>query len=137
MCSSPRVTRVGVADWVSTIEQWPAYWRAGDMGFWSRFYGDPRKPEERKLLAERSPVNHTDAIRIPMLVLHGANDVRVRRDNSDRVVAALRARQHEAEYIVFPDEGHGINGTRNRLTYMRAVERFLAKHLGGREGPPD
>jgi len=128
------VARVGISDMVSLIEDWPKYWRTGDMGFWSRFFGDPRKPEERSLLAERSPLNHADAIRVPLLVAQGANDVRVRRDHSDRIIAALRARNHDVEYLLFPDEGHGINRTPNRIAFMRAVERFLARHLGGRDG---
>ena len=133
------VDHVGISDMVSLIEDWPKYWRVGGMGYWTRFFGDPGKPEERKMLAERSPLNHVDAIRVPLLVLQGANDVRVRRDQSDRIVAALRARNHDVEYILFPDEGHGINQTKNRVAYIRAVERFLARHLGGRDGgdPPD
>jgi dipeptidyl aminopeptidase/acylaminoacyl peptidase len=91
------------------------------------------------VLADRSPLNHVDAIRVPLLVVQGANDVRVRHDQSDRLVAALRARNHDAEYLLFPDEGHGLNRTANRVAYMRAVERFLARNLGGRDGgdPPD
>ena len=104
------------------------------MSFWSRLYGDPCKPEERGLLAERSPLNHVDAIRVPLLVVQGANDIRVRRDQSDRLVAALRARNHDVEYLLFPDEGHGINRTANQMAYMRTVERFLARNLGGRDG---
>jgi dipeptidyl aminopeptidase/acylaminoacyl peptidase len=46
----------------------------------------------------------------------------------------LKARKHDVEYILFGDEGHGINRTANRLLYIRAVERFLARHLGGRDG---
>jgi len=128
------VDRVGISDMVSLIEDWPKYWRVGEMGFWSRFYGDPRKPDERRILAERSPLNHVDAIRAPLLVVHGANDIRVRRDHSDRIVAALRERNHDVEYLLFTDEGHGINRTPNRIAFMRAVERFLARHLGGRDG---
>jgi len=128
------IDRVGIADMVSLIEDWPKYWRVGEMGFWSRFFGDPRKPEERAVLAERSPLNQAQAIRVPLLVAQGANDIRVRRDHSDRIVAALRARNHDVEYLLFPDEGHGINRTPNRVAYMRAVERFLARHLGGRDG---
>jgi dipeptidyl aminopeptidase/acylaminoacyl peptidase len=128
------VNRVGIADMVSLIEDWPQYWRTGDMGFWSQFFGDPRKAEERAALVERSPLAHADAIRAPLLVIHGANDVRVRRDHSDRIVAALRARNHDVEYILFDDEGHAMNRTSNQIRYLRAVERFLARHLGGRDG---
>jgi len=45
------IDRVGISDMVSLIEDWPKYWRVGEMGFWSRFFGDPRKPEERLALA--------------------------------------------------------------------------------------
>jgi dipeptidyl aminopeptidase/acylaminoacyl peptidase len=128
------VDRVGISDMVSLIEDWPQYWRVGGMGFWTRFFGDPAKADERRLLADRSPLNHADAIRIPLLVAQGANDVRVRRDHSDRIVAALKARNHDVEYLLFPDEGHGINRTANRIAFMRVVEGFLARHLGGRDG---
>src|SRR5437763_2897726 len=72
------IDRVGISDMVSLIEDWPKYWRVGEMGFWSKFFGDPRNPEERLALAERSPLNHAAAIRAPLLVVQGANDVRVR-----------------------------------------------------------
>src|SRR4029078_4278125 len=103
------VDRVGISDMGRLIEDWPRYWRVGYMSFWSRFYGDPRKPAERGLLAERSPLNHVDAIRVPLLVVQGANDIRVRRDQSDRLVAALRARNHDAEYLLFPYHVHALD----------------------------
>jgi dipeptidyl aminopeptidase/acylaminoacyl peptidase len=127
------VDRVGVADMVSLRTDMPPYWQPY-AGMLSRFYGDPADPRERRTMVERSPLSRVDAIRAPLLVIHGANDVRVRRDHSDRIVQALRARNRNVEYLLFSDEGHGINRTPNRLAYARAVERFLARHLGGRDG---
>jgi acetyl esterase/lipase len=126
------IDRVGISDMVSLIEDWPVYWQTGEMGFWKKFYGDPKDPKGRAYLMERSPLHSVDAIRIPLLVVHGANDVRVRRDHSDRIVEALKARKRDVQYIVFDDEGHGLNRTANQLTFVRAVEKFLARHLGGR-----
>ena len=74
-----------------------------------------------------------DAIRVPLLVVQGANDIRVRRDQSDRLVAALRARNHDVEYLLFPTKTRHQPHC-NRMAYMRAVERFLARNLGGRDG---
>jgi len=62
----------------------------------------------------------------------GANDPRVKQAESDAIVAALRARGVEVEYIVFPDEGHGFQRPENRLAFSAAAEAFLARHLGGR-----
>jgi dipeptidyl aminopeptidase/acylaminoacyl peptidase len=89
------------------------------------------------LLWARSPLSKVDDLRIPLLLVHGANDPRVVRDEPERLVAALRARGIEHEYLVFADEGHTIVRPANRLACYAAVERFLATHLGGRsEGDP-
>jgi len=46
------------------------------------------------LLAERSPINKVENIKKPMLIFHGANDVRCKVAKSDTIVAAMRTQQH-------------------------------------------
>src|SRR5258708_4373681 len=89
--------------------------------------GDPET--ERDLLWERSPLSRVDDIRIPILVAQGANDVRVPQEEAEQIVAALEAKGLPYEYLLFPDEGHGLARPENRETYYAAVERFLAEHL--------
>lgn len=89
--------------------------------------GDPQT--ERDMLWERSPLSRVDDIRIPVLVVQGANDVRVPREEAEQIVAALSAKGLAHEYLLFPDEGHGLARPANRQTYYAAVERFLAEHL--------
>jgi dipeptidyl aminopeptidase/acylaminoacyl peptidase len=127
------VDRVGVADMLSLRLDSPPQWHLS-RGFHTRFYGDPDNADDRRIMIERSPLTHVGAIKVPLLVSHGANDIRVRRDHSDRIVAALKARKHDVEYLLFEDEGHRLNRTANRVAFWRAVERFLARHLGGRDG---
>lgn len=121
---------VGVADWSRLMDSWPPFWRNRHM--FTRFYGDASQPEARARLRENSPITHLDKIQAPLLVVHGSNDVRVLRQDSDDVVAALKARKHPVEYLLFPDEGHGIRHWRNRLTLWRQIEDTLATCLGGR-----
>jgi dipeptidyl aminopeptidase/acylaminoacyl peptidase len=73
-----------------------------------------------------------DRITTPRLVIQGANDPRVTKVESDQIVAALRARGVDVEYLVKEDEGHGFLMPENRLDAYRAIERFFARHLGGR-----
>lgn len=80
----------------------------------------------------RSPITRVDQIRTPLLVVQGANDSRVVQAESDNMVAALRARGVEVEYMVKDDEGHGFVNPDNNIAMYHAVERFLAEHLGGR-----
>jgi dipeptidyl aminopeptidase/acylaminoacyl peptidase len=56
----------------------------------------------------------------------------VNRNESDQMVAALRARGIEVPYIVKDNEGHGFSNEENRFSFYRAMEEFLAKYLGGR-----
>ena len=56
-----------------------------------------------------------DQIRTPLLVVQGANDVRVVQAESDNIVAALRERGVPVEYIVADDEGHGFENPENQI----------------------
>jgi dipeptidyl aminopeptidase/acylaminoacyl peptidase len=69
---------------------------------------------------------------VPLLIAQGANDPRVKRAESEQIVAALREKGIEHEYLVFEDEGHGFAKPENRVAFYAAAERFLAQHLGGR-----
>jgi dipeptidyl aminopeptidase/acylaminoacyl peptidase len=126
------VSYVGPSSLVTLIRSFPPYWRPMLEASWYRFVGDPDDPAELAELEARSPLNRADAIRAPLLVIQGANDPRVTKVESDQIVAALRARGVDVEYLVKDDEGHGFVKPENRLEAYRAVERFLARHLGGR-----
>nr|WP_317846985.1 hypothetical protein [Nocardiopsis deserti] len=39
----------------------------------------------------------------------------------------------DVEYLPKEDEGHGFVNPENPLDLHRAAERFLARHLGGRQ----
>jgi acylaminoacyl-peptidase len=126
-CSVPVV---GISNLRTLRESMPPYW-AGFAEFMYRSYGDPRTEEGRKLLAERSPINRVDDIRKPMLIFHGANDVRCKVAESDTIVAAMQAKNIPVTYIVYPDEGHGFQKPPNQLSYLAITEAFLARYLGG------
>ena len=71
----------------------------------------------------------------PLLIGQGANDPRVKRSESDQIVAAMRARSIPVSYAVFPDEGHGFLRTENEMAFSAVVEAFLGRCLGGRSEP--
>jgi dipeptidyl aminopeptidase/acylaminoacyl peptidase len=124
------VNMVGVANWARVIENWPPFWRNRHM--FEAFYGDPRVPEQRARMLQDSPISHVDRITAPMLVIHGANDIRVLRQDSDEVVTALRKLGRPVDYLSFDNEGHTVRRWRNRLEMWRRVEDTLAGCLGGR-----
>ena len=121
---------VGISNLQTLLESMPPYW-AAFAEFMYRSYGDPRTEEGRKLLAERSPIHKVDKIKKPMLIFHGANDVRCKVAESDSIVAAMQAKGIPVTYVVYPDEGHGFHKPENRLAYYAIAEAFFARHLGG------
>ena len=125
---------VGIADWQRWVDEKPPYWH-NLMHWWTLFLGVGSDPEaDRARLREASPLLRVDRIRAPLLVIHGANDVRVAKQDSDEVVAKLKGLGRPVEYLVFPDEGHAIRKWQNRLRMWRAIEDFYAACLGGRSG---
>ena len=126
------VPYVAPSNLITLIESFPAYWRPFLKGSWYLRVGDPEVEGDRADLIARSPLFKVDQIRVPLLVVHGANDPRVKQAESDGIVVALREKGKPVEYLVAPDEGHGFRSPENRMSLAVAMEKFFAKHLGGR-----
>ena len=125
---------VGITDLVTLMQNRPPYW-ADFMEHFHRRYADVRTEEGRNWLRARSPLYKADQIKKPMLIGHGANDIRCTVAQSDMIVAAMQAKNLEVTYVVFPDEGHGFYRPENDLAFRAITEAFLARHLGGRLEP--
>ena len=124
------ISLCGISNLLTWIKSIPPYWKT----YWKIFkerVGDPEKDEE--FLKSRSPYFYTDRIKIPLLIAQGANDPRVKKEESEQIVKALKEKGKEVEYLLFENEGHMLLIQRNRLKFYERAEKFLAKHLGGRE----
>lgn len=85
-------------------------------------------PDARDRYVERSPLTHADAIRAPVLVLHGDRDTSVRPEQS----AALAARLGPGcERVVYPGEGHGWRRAATLLDELTRIEAFCTRWLPG------
>ncbi len=114
---------VGISNFVTFLENTGKYRKA----LREAEYGSLE--HDREFLESVSPLNHVDKIKAPLFVIQGANDPRVPQSESDQMVEAIRARGGVVEYLVYPDEGHGLSKTENRLdAFHRAVE-FLNTHV--------
>jgi len=123
------VDYVGISSWFTILKGIPPYWEPMKEMFYE-MVGHPEK--DRELLERISPLFHADKIKAPLFVAQGANDPRVNKIESDQIVEAVKERGIEVEYMVKDNEGHGFRNEENRFDFYRAMEKFLAKHLGGR-----
>jgi dipeptidyl aminopeptidase/acylaminoacyl peptidase len=95
------------------------------------YMGDPDVAAQNADMLARSPISHLDQVRCPLLVVHGAHDVRVALGQARAAVDALRDRGNDVEFLVNEAEGHWfINQDSNHELY-RTIERFLARQIGG------
>ena len=86
-------------------------------------------PHAADLFRERSQIYAADAIRDPVALFQGDEDDVVTKDQSDDIVASLRARGVQHEYHVYEGEGHGWRRPETKEAYIRSVESFLEQHV--------
>jgi dipeptidyl aminopeptidase/acylaminoacyl peptidase len=123
------VSFVGPSNLFTLLASFPPYWEPMRKMQYEMIGNPETEPE---LLKDASPLFSADKIRAPLLIAQGANDPRVKKAESDQIVEALQARGIDVPYIVKDNEGHGFSNEENRMYFYRAVERFFARHLGGR-----
>ncbi|MCG8697679.1 MAG: S9 family peptidase [Bacteroidales bacterium] len=123
------VDYVGVSNMFTFLNTIPPYWEPMREMLYE-MVGHPQ--EDSVMLREVSPVYLVDNIKAPLFVAQGANDPRVKINESDQIVEALKAKGVDVEYMVKEDEGHGFYNEENRFDFYTAMEKFLATHLGGK-----
>ncbi len=114
---------VGPSNLVTFARAVPPFWKR----YMKKWVGDPE--EDYEFLMERSPITYVERLKCPILIIQGANDPRVVKAESDRMVEKLCSLGREVEYMVFEDEGHGFTKRANELRAWRATAEFFEKHL--------
>jgi len=128
------VDLVGPSNLITLLDNVPEYWIPILPLFTSRV-GDGSTDEGKALLRERSPLTHVERICRPLLIGQGANDPRVKQQESDQIVEAMQERGIPVTYALYSDEGHGFARPENSMSFWAVTEAFLAEHLGGRYEP--
>ncbi|HSG90973.1 MAG TPA: S9 family peptidase [Pseudomonadales bacterium] len=123
------VEAVGISDFVTFLENTQDYRR--DLR--RQEYGDERDPDMRAFLKSISPLGRVDDLRVPLLVMQGANDPRVPASESRQIVDAVRARGQDVWYLLGLDEGHGFRKRANRDVAAGVTALFMERYLLGDE----
>ncbi|MCU0683766.1 MAG: S9 family peptidase [Polyangiaceae bacterium] len=122
----------GVSDLKTLVESFPPYWASSSGAIYQKF-GDPKNPDHAKYQHDRSPAHFVEAMKRPLLVVQGDKDARVKKDQSDRIVEALKRRHVPVHYLVLENEGHGFTKTENNLRALKLTDRFLDRYVFGDE----
>jgi dipeptidyl aminopeptidase/acylaminoacyl peptidase len=125
------ISYVGPSSLITLLESFPPHYRPYLGQFYSAV-GDPEIEADRVDMQARSPINFVDNIKVPLMLVQGANDPRVTQIESDNIARVMYQQQLPVEYVLAKDEGHGFRKRDNKLAYILAMEQFFAKHIGGR-----
>ncbi|OWQ90791.1 hypothetical protein CDN99_11520 [Roseateles aquatilis] len=121
------ICRVGIANFVSFLENTESYRRDNRRAE----YGDERDPEMRAFLTSISPLTHADAVKKPLMVVHGRNDPRVPFGEAQAMVAAVRAQGTPVWFLSASDEGHSFTKADNRAYLNQATYEFVKRVVTG------
>jgi dipeptidyl aminopeptidase/acylaminoacyl peptidase len=99
--------------------------------YWEREFGPPAVDPAR--YRDHSPDRLADAIRTPMLVIHGERDYRVPIGEALRLWTDLRFRGVDAKFLYFPDENHWVLKPSNARVWYETVLAFLDQHVLGKD----
>lgn len=98
--------------------------------YWDRFLGvtGPKDPR----LHEISPIDHVDAVTVPVLLIHGQDDTVVPPSQSEEMAKALERAGKSVQFVTLPREDHWLSHSATREQMLEAVVDFL-----GRNDPPN
>lgn len=100
------------------------------LKYWVRSIGDPK--QDAALLRAGSPRLRAAEIRIPVLLIHGAQDDIVPIEQSKMMHKALRKAGKPVKLITYEGEGHRSWSYSNDVRMMNEVIAFLRPHLESR-----
>ena len=99
--------------------------RSADL-YWDRFWGVSGRMDPA--LDAISPIKHVDAVKVPVLLIHGRDDTVVPFEQSQLIFDALRSNNKEVELVTLNREDHWLSHSETRLQMLEATVAFLRTH---------
>jgi len=98
--------------------------------YWDRFMGlsGPNDPAADVI----SPIKHLDAVKVPVLLIHGKDDTVVPFEQSQLMYDALHGARKDVQLVALNNEDHWLSRSETRLQMLKASVEFLRAH-----NPPD
>ncbi|HTX49028.1 MAG TPA: prolyl oligopeptidase family serine peptidase, partial [Caulobacteraceae bacterium] len=87
-------------------------------------------PAAKAIYDARSPINHLEGFKAPLLILQGAEDPVVPPNQAHMIRDALKARGVPVAYLEFPGEGHGFRRAEHMIRAKEAELAFYGRVFG-------
>jgi dipeptidyl-peptidase 4 len=120
MTKGADVYHAGIA--VAPVTNWKYY----DSVYTERFLRTPA--ENKSGYEENSPVNFSQQLKGPFLLIHGSADDNVHYQNSMDFAEALIQANKPFDFFSYPNKNHGIYGGKTRLHLFEKMTNFLLEN---------
>lgn len=94
--------------------------------YWQRFMGADNNADTR--VDAWSPARLSARVGVPLLLIHGKDDLVVPMEQSNFMVGAMRDAGKPVDMVVLPSEDHWLSRPVTRIAMLEAVIAFLEKH---------
>jgi dipeptidyl aminopeptidase/acylaminoacyl peptidase len=98
--------------------------------YWDRFIGVSNQNDPAVIAI--SPIEHVNAVTVPVLLIHGRDDTVVPFEQSDLMLSALQRAGKSAQLVTLKHEDHWLSGSATRLQMLQVSVAFLRAN-----NPPD
>jgi dipeptidyl aminopeptidase/acylaminoacyl peptidase len=117
----------GIINWYTMLQHEDALLQEYEKSL----MGDPEK--DRKVYEAASPVTYLHNAKAPLLVLQGANDPRVPKEEAEQVVDLLKKDGKTVDVHYYANEGHGFEKRENRIDAIRRSVEWFDKYLKNKQ----
>jgi dipeptidyl aminopeptidase/acylaminoacyl peptidase len=87
-------------------------------------------PEQAELYRERSPINHVEQLRSPVILFQGLEDMVVPPNQAETMAAALKSNGVPYAYLPFEGEQHGFRKAETNIRCLEAELYFYGRIMG-------
>jgi dipeptidyl aminopeptidase/acylaminoacyl peptidase len=123
--------------WAAAVEKfgiinWSSMLKSSDPSlneYLKSLLGNP--DENRKVYAADSPITYIRDEKAPLLVLQGANDPRVPKEEAEQIVDILKKEGRVVDVHYYANEGHGFAKRENQIDSMQRTIDWFGKYLKG------
>lgn len=115
----------GVTNWLSEQQHEELQLQQYDQSI----LGDPIK--DRAIYERSSPTTYFAAIKAPLLVLQGENDIRDPKEEAEQAFKVLTASGKTVQAHYYADEGHGFTKRENQIDALQRTVAWFDSYIKG------
>ena len=97
------------------------------MSHWKKKIANGEFNDEH--LHQISPANFAKNVKAPVLLIHGERDLVVPFEQSQIMADALEKHDKKVEFVKLKKGNHYLSSEENRITAMKAIDRFVKQHI--------